>query len=138
MSSQRTRKLILDNFEDISCYLMPDLGPNKDDDSFDGSVSKMSVRFTEKLNELFLSYLNPEVLNAKLINGKAITGRELLKFFELYVEKFNSKELPKPLDLVEATEKANDFNLAFRLKVRTYTLNTINLKIKTRFYCMLS
>ncbi len=116
-SSQRTRALIRECFQEVTCYLMPDPGADKEDDKFNGSVSKMSKKFVDKMKEFFSHALNPEELKTKIVNGRPISGRDLLKYFEVYIEKFNSDEMPKPIDLVQATAKATDSNLVHHLKV---------------------
>jgi len=97
---------------------MPDPGPERETQNFNGSVAQLSPKFVTKLKELFFTFLNPELLNPKVINGNTITGRELLKLFEVFVEKFNGDELPQPMDLVEAVAKATDLNLIYKLKVK--------------------
>jgi hypothetical protein len=96
---------------------MPEPGSQKDKEDFNGSVSQLNPKFVEKLKELFSILLNPNSIKPKIINGNTINGRDLLKFFEVFVEKFNGDEFPQPMDLVEAVAKATDLNLIFRLKV---------------------
>jgi hypothetical protein len=69
------------------------------------------------MEEFFSHAINPEELKTKIVNGRTNSGRDLLKYFEVYVERFNSDELPKPIDLVQATAKATDSNLVHHLKV---------------------
>jgi len=97
---------------------MPEPGPERENENFNGSVSQLSPKFVTKLKELFFTLLNPDSLNPKVINGNAITGKELLKFFDVFIEKFNGDELPQPMDLVEAVAKATDINLIYKLKVK--------------------
>jgi atlastin len=116
--SKRTRKLINECFEEVSCYLMPKHILNEEQD-FNGSVSQLNPEFFKKMKELFSVFFDPESLDVKVISGLQITGRDLLTYFEDYVEIFNSDKLDPSL-LLEVTAKATDFKIIFDLKVEFY------------------
>ena len=115
-------------FEDVSCFLMPKIGDKAEDDDFNGCVDKLHERFVDKLKEFISDLFDPQKLKPKTIDNKAITGGELIQYFKTYIEVFNSEELPKPTDLVEATAKIKDLFLLNKLKVwLSYPYFNINL-----------
>jgi atlastin len=113
--SKRARKLINECFEEVSCFLMPK-HIEKEDEVFTGSVSQLNPEFVKKMKELFSNFFDPESLDVKVISGLQITARDLLKYFEAYIEIFNSDKL-NPEDLLEITAKATDYKIIFDLKV---------------------
>jgi len=129
-SSQTTRSLINKCFKEVDCFLMPDPGDKaKEDLEFKGSVSDLSPRFVEKMKEFITYLLNPEDLKPKMINNCYVTASELCQYIKAYVQIFNSEELPKPVDIVEATAKTADLIQINKLKVNLslYFFILINL-----------
>jgi atlastin len=117
-TAQTVRRLIKKCFKEVSCFLMPDPGDKaKEDIDFNGSVAHLSDRFVTKMKEFINHFLNPEELKPKMINNKYITGSDLYEYLKAYVEIFNSDELPKPVDIVEATAKTADLIYINKLKV---------------------
>ena len=116
-SASVVRTLLGQCFEDVSCFLMPNIGEKAEDEDFDGCVDKLQTRFVDKLKEFILHLLNAEELKTKTIENSVITGEELLQYFQTYVQLFNSEELPKPSDLIEATAKTKDLIQLNKLKV---------------------
>jgi hypothetical protein len=84
---------------------------------FTGSVAQLNPDFIKKMKELFSVFFDPESLDLKVTSGLQITGRDLLKYFESYIEIFNSEKL-NPEDLLEITAKATDYKIIFDLKVK--------------------
>jgi len=99
---------------------MPNPKRNKEAKDFDGSISQLDTKFVSKMEELFSCLLNPDELETKKVNGVPVTGSELLNYFNAYVKTFNSDEIPRPVDLIEATARAYDYNLIHKLKVRFF------------------
>ncbi len=130
IKSQRVRKLINSCFEEVSCFLMPK-HIEKEEDSFNGSVSQLNPKFIEKMKELFSYYFDPDTLEFRTINGYPINGRDLLKYFESYIEIFNSDKL-EPNDIMNVTLKATDYKIIFDLKVSSFSKNLYYINDK---YC---
>jgi atlastin len=116
VKSKRARELINKCFEEVSCYLMPK-HVVEEEGVFTGSVAQLNPDFVKKMKELFSVFFDPESLDVKVISGLQITGRDLLKYFESYIEIFNSDKL-NPEDLLEVTAKATDYKIIFDLKVK--------------------
>jgi hypothetical protein len=96
---------------------MPKIGEKADEDDFTGSVSGLSDRFRDKMIEFITNLLNPENLKPKVIDNNVITAGEMGQYLKIYVDIFNSDELPKPTDMIEATVKAYDINLIMKIEV---------------------
>ncbi len=108
--------MISECFEEVSCYLMPKHILNEEQD-FNGSVSQLNPDFVMKMKELFSVFFDPKSLDGKVISGLQIYGRNLLTYFDSYIELFNSDKLD-PRDLLEVTVKASDVKNNFNMKVR--------------------
>ena len=96
---------------------MPKNGEKSDEIDFNGCVDALPDRFVDKMKEFITYLLNPEELKPKIIDNNIITGEDLLQYFQTYVQVFNSDELPKPTDLIEATAKTKDLIQLNKLKV---------------------
>ena len=122
-SAQTVRQHLNECFEELSCFLMPDIGSAAKKAKYNGSVNGLADRFVEKMEELIVHLLDAEEINAKIIDNNQITGEMVLHYFKSYVDIFNSDELPKPIDLIEATAKTGDFIQLNKLKVSFQSLN---------------
>jgi hypothetical protein len=56
---------------------------------FNGSVSQLNPDFVMKMKELFSVPFDPKSLDGKVISGLQIHGRNLLTYFDNYVELLN-------------------------------------------------
>lgn len=74
----------------------------------DGRLSDISDDFKIHLQELVLSLLAPDNLLVKEINGRKILCKDLMKYFQVYVNVFNGYKLPQPKSIFEATAQANN------------------------------
>lgn len=104
-----TREHIVSCFEKINCYLMmnPGLEVTENED-FDGKLKDIRPKFIEQLKHFVPYILAPENLIPKTINGRKIKAGELFNYFISYMEFFNSKEMPTPESIFNATAKANN------------------------------
>ena len=116
-SGRLIRQILPKCFKELSCFLMPNIGDDAKENDFNGSLSGLTRRFIDNMKEFILHLFNPEKLKPKTIDNNIITGQEVLQYFSTYVQVFNSDELPKPNDLVEATAKTKDMINLNKLKV---------------------
>jgi len=103
------RSHIVSSFTDIDCYLFPYPGPTvAEDPSFSGNTEDMDPRFARYLSNFIATSLNPENLEARKIAGKTIKCREMVDYFQKYLEIFNGDEIPEPKSIFNTTaEVAN-------------------------------
>ena len=103
------REHIRDCFSDINGFLLPPPGRKvAGSTSFDGSSNDMDPEFIKGLNELMPKILAPKNLTVKTIAGNPVRAGQLSNFFATYVKLFQSDELPKPMNIMQATAKANN------------------------------
>ncbi|CAN8022291.1 unnamed protein product [Ixodes persulcatus] len=106
---QQLRKHIRSCFSEIGCFLMPHPGLKvATAPAFDGRLADIEEAFKEQLRSLVPSVLAPDRLLVKEINGLKVTCRELLEYFQVYVNIFKGDELPEPKSMLEATAEANN------------------------------
>ncbi|CAG2101386.1 unnamed protein product [Medioppia subpectinata] len=119
--ARNTRQFIRDSFDSIHCYLMPDPGVNARSQQFNGCPNELTDDFNANLRVFCSFLLNPDTIKVKTINGQPITGHEFGRYFEDYVNMFNSESGPRACDLLEATHRAHDLNLINQLKDKYMT-----------------
>jgi len=103
------RNHIVSSFTDIDCYLFPYPGPKvAEDPDFNGSHDDMDPRFSKYLSEFISSSLAPYNLEPRRIAGKTVKSREMVDYFQKYLEIFNGDEIPEPKSIFNTTaEVAN-------------------------------
>ncbi|KOB73780.1 Atlastin, partial [Operophtera brumata] len=85
------RRHILDSFETVSCFLMPDPGRN----------SKLDPVFIDNLKDLASSIFGAKNLKVKTINGQPMKARDLFTYFNTYMGIFNSNKIPSPTSIMK-------------------------------------
>jgi atlastin len=109
--NQSLRRYIHECFEDISCFLMPHPGKIvATEQNFDGRLSDIDQEFKDNLHELIPLVLAPEHLVVKKIGGSRIKIRDLLYYFNSYLDIFSGDELPAPQSVFNATAEANNLS----------------------------
>jgi len=108
---QSLRKHIRSCFREISCFLMPHPGLKvATNQHFDGRLSDIEPDFIENLKMLVPMLLAPENLIIKEISGNKVKAKELVTFFEAYMNIYSGSELPEPKSMLEATAEANNLS----------------------------
>lgn len=108
---QSLRKHIRSCFQEISCFLMPHPGLKvATDQHFDGRLSDIEPEFVSQLKQLVPLLLAPCNLVIKQISGQKVRVKELLTYFESYMEIYKGSELPEPKSMLEATAEANNLS----------------------------
>ncbi|CAG2104429.1 unnamed protein product, partial [Medioppia subpectinata] len=132
-AARNTRRFIRQSFANIQCYLMPDPGDNAQSPEFIGSPNQLSDDFNTNVKDFSNLFVNPDTINVKIINGQPITGHEFGRYFEDYVDMFNSDSGPRACDLIEATHRAYDNNFIGQLKDK-YTQEMSALMVDRPFH----
>ena len=112
-------------FTSTACWLLPYPGPAvSEDPNFKGTKEEMDprsiithqhfifnlLRFAKHLGEFISESLSPHNLEAKQIAGKAIKSREMVDFFQRYLEIFNGDEIPEPKSIFNTTAEVTKKN----------------------------
>ena len=105
------REHIVSSFSDIDCYLFPYPGPKvAEDPTFKGTQEEMDPRFSQYLTSFVSTTLAPENLEPKKIAGKVIKSREMVDYFQKYIEIFNGDEIPEPKSIFETTAEVTNLH----------------------------
>lgn len=64
--------------------------------SFDGRLADITPEFKQSLQELIPMLLSPERLILKEINGQKVCARDLIQYFQSYMNIYKGNELPEP------------------------------------------
>ncbi|XP_037072129.1 atlastin-like isoform X3 [Pollicipes pollicipes] len=108
---QSLRKHIRSCFCEISCFLMPHPGLKvATNQHFDGRLSDIEPDFIQHLEILVPMLLAPENLIIKEISGNKVKAKELVTYFEAYMNIYKGSELPEPKSMLEATAEANNLS----------------------------
>ena len=114
------RQYIYATFEKISCFLMPHPGITvATKKNYDGRWSQIDEAFIDNLKDLAEALLSPENLTIKKINDQDLQVNEFYQYINQYINMFNSKELPKPQSLYEATV-TNHMQIVFAKSISIY------------------
>lgn len=91
------RKRIKSSFKEIGAFLMPYPGNViAQGRPFNGDLKQIDSDFIKYVKELAPSLLAPKNLVVKKINGQKIRARDLVTFFQTYIDIFNGDTLPEP------------------------------------------
>lgn len=94
---RQLRRRIDSSFQKIGAFLMPYPGHTvAQGNAFLGNVHEISVDFRKYVKELMAGLLAPEKLIVKTINGQKLRARDLTEYLEVYLNLFNSDQLPRP------------------------------------------
>lgn len=94
---RQLRRGIQANFDEISAYLLPYPGVTvARSKNFTGILQQIDEEFLNSINELVPAILAPKNLVIKHINDHKIRARDLVHYFETYVNIFNGNSLPDP------------------------------------------
>jgi len=108
---RKLREHIVSSFTDIDCFLFPYPGPKvAEDPAFLGSQEDMDPRFSSYLNTFISNSLSPENLVAKQIAGKTVKSREMVDYFQKYLEIFNGDEIPEPKSIFDTTAEVTNLH----------------------------
>ena len=98
------REYIFGSFDNISCFLMPHPGSTvATKKKYDGRWSLIDKDFVDNLKDLAEALLSPENLSIKKINDQDLQVNEFYIYIDQYIKMFNSKDLPEPQSIYEAT-----------------------------------
>src|SRR6202012_4529663 len=117
--AKKSRQIIIDSFENYQCFLMPSPGLEaiSGDSGFNGCANRLTEEFNTRVDEFYRHLLgNADAIKVKTINGRPVRGGELAQFFDECVRIFNSDEMPRASDNVEARLRAADIRLINQLK----------------------
>ncbi|CAG2176039.1 unnamed protein product, partial [Oppiella nova] len=118
-TAKKSRQIIVDSFENYQCFLMPSPGLEaiSGDPGFNGCANRLTEEFNARVDEFCRHLLgNADAIKVKTINGRPVRGGELAQFFDECVRIFNSDEMPRASDNVEARHRAADIRLINQLK----------------------
>jgi len=108
---RKLREHIVSSFTDLDCYLFPYPGPKvAEDPTFTGSLDEMDPRFAKYLNEFVLQALSVENLEPKRIAGKIVRSKEMVDYFQKYLEIFNGDEIPEPRSIFDTTAEVTNLH----------------------------
>ncbi|CAH0592822.1 unnamed protein product [Chrysodeixis includens] len=103
---REVREHIRSCFDDVKCFLMPHPGLDVGRQTFNGSLKDLTEKFRLALLELVPSLFDPRKLSVKMINGDRVRAKDLLDYFQRYVDIFNSDEMPEAVTIFKATADA--------------------------------
>lgn len=98
--TRRLRKRIKSSFDNIKTFLLPHPGLASQQQNFKGNSQRIDINFKKYVKKLAPSILAPENLIVKRMNGQEVQVRDLLMYFQNYINEFNGKDLPTPESLV--------------------------------------
>jgi atlastin len=127
--TQHTRKHIKECFTDLECFLMPPIGEKAKRVTYDGNLKDLPENFISCLEEFISELLDPEFIIPKVIAGNRIKGNELMEYFKIYLDKFNSGDIPDAMPLLDATAFATYSN-ATQEAVHQIYFPMMNNKVK--------
>jgi len=105
------REHILSSFTEIDCYLFPYPGPKvAEDPNFTGNRLDMDPRFARYLDSFVTGSLSPDSLEPKKIAGKTVKSREMVDYFQKYLEIFNGDEIPEPKSIFDTTAEVTNLH----------------------------
>jgi len=108
---RKLREHIKTSFSDLDCYLFPYPGPKvAEDPTFTGSPEEMEPRFAKHLSQFVSTTLTPENLEPKKIAGKIVKSREMIDYFQRYLEIFNGDEIPEPKSIFDTTAEVTNLH----------------------------
>ncbi|XP_070489842.1 atlastin-like [Chironomus tepperi] len=101
---QSVRQHITKTFDQICCCLLPKPGTHVEDGyEYDGSWSKMDIKFRDEFKEFIENILGHRSLVTKKINSIEVTGREFKNYINTYFQLFQSSHAPQIKSFAEAT-----------------------------------
>lgn len=103
---REVREHIRSCFDEVKCFLMPHPGLDVGRKTFNGCVRDVTEKFRLALLELVPSLFDPSKLSPKLINGGRVRAKDLLDYFQRYVDIFNSDGMPEAVTIFKATADA--------------------------------
>ena len=104
--AKRNRELINSTFDEVECFLMPNIGEKAEDYNFDGRIEYLSPRFVPNMKEMIEHLFEPiDELDVKKIKDHELTCEELVQYFKSYAQIFNGDQLPTPEAISTAQEK---------------------------------
>lgn len=88
---------ITSSFEEISGFLFPYPGNVvAQGNSFTGDLRQIDPEFIKYVKEFVPAILAPEALCVKKINHQCVRARDLVEYFQKYINIFNGNTLPEP------------------------------------------
>ncbi|XP_068152245.1 atlastin [Drosophila tropicalis] len=105
---QSLRRHISSCFTEVACFLMPHPGLNvATNPQFDGQLKDITPEFKNSLRTLVPMLLAPDNLVCKEISGQRVRARDLIQYFQSYMNIYKGNELPEPKSMLVATAEAN-------------------------------
>ncbi|XP_022209542.2 atlastin [Drosophila obscura] len=105
---QSLRRHISSCFTEVACFLMPHPGLNvATNPKFDGRLTDITPDFKNSLRTLVPMLLAPDNLVYKEISGQRVRARDLIQYFQSYMNIYKGNELPEPKSMLVATAEAN-------------------------------
>ncbi|KAH8242663.1 hypothetical protein KR032_000949 [Drosophila birchii] len=105
---QSLRRHISSCFTEVACFLMPHPGLNvATNPQFDGKLKDITPEFKNSLRTLVPMLLAPDNLVYKEISGQRVRARDLIQYFQSYMNIYKGNELPEPKSMLVATAEAN-------------------------------
>ena len=74
------------------------------------SAKCFNCRFAKHLGDFISNSLAPGNLEAKEIAGKTVKSREMVDFFQRYLEIFNGDEIPEPKSIFNTTAEVTNLH----------------------------
>lgn len=130
--SKHVRQSIRNCFQETHCFLMPTIGETAKLKDFTGSVNELSPEFVRNLEEFICSTFGSNNLVTKKMLEKTITATELESCLNLYVEIFNSQEMPSAKSMWEATADLHN-NSVLKRSEKIFT-DVISIKLNQDDY----
>lgn len=91
------RQQIESSYDEISAFLMPHPGfIVAQGKNFTGNLDEILPQFLDSVKELVPQLFAPQNLVVKKINGQKIRARDLIQYFQTYLDIFNGNTLPEP------------------------------------------
>jgi hypothetical protein len=120
-----TRQQILDYFNHVSCFLLPNPGPGITE-NIDGYIANMDRKFTQYLQEFVTSVLGKDKIKPKRLYGDLMTGKKLKDVVDKWANLIRRQEFPEPKSLSEATAEAH-LEMASRRSEKRYNTRVLGL-----------
>lgn len=99
---QSLRRHISSCFTEVACFLMPHPGLNvATNPKFDGRLQDITPEFKSSLRSLVPMLLAPDNLVYKEISGQRVRARDLIQYFQSYMNIYKGKSTHSPFGVIK-------------------------------------
>ena len=116
-------------FEEINAFLLPHPGMSVSEScEFKGHLKDIDKRFLQHMKDLVPLLLFKTNLIVKKFGGEEVKCKQLMDYIKLYVDIFNSNNLPKPATLYQASCQISLHNAVQDTKEKYHELMELALE----------